>query len=243
MIAPLALPLDACVLPLDACVLPLDAFALQFDALALQLDALALSPFDLLNWLGLLAFALAGALDGAENDLDVLGVAVLGVVTALGGGITRDLLVNRTPVALTATADVLVVLAGVLVAVAFVASGRRLSTDSVLVQAPDAVGLAAFAATGAIVAWDAGLSAFGVLVCAMLTGTGGGAIRDLLVGRTPGILVEDFYATCALAGATAFWLLRTAGAPRPTGVVACVVVAFGLRALAIRYDWHLPTVG
>ena len=201
------------------------------------------SAFDVLNWLGLLAFSLAGALDGADEGLDVLGVAVLGVVTALGGGITRDLLVDRTPVALTATADVLVVLAGVLVAVALVWNGRRISTDSLAVQLPDAVGLSAFAATGAIVASESGLSAFGVLVCAMLTGTGGGAIRDLLVGRTPGILVEDFYATCALAGATAFWLLRTAGAPRPTGVAACVGIAFVLRALAIRYDWHLPTVG
>jgi uncharacterized membrane protein YeiH len=201
-----------------------------------------LSPFDLLNWLGLLAFALAGALDGADEGLDVLGVAVLGVVTALGGGITRDLLVDRTPVALTATADVVVVLAGVLVALVLVSQGRDLATDSPAVQVPDAVGLAAFAATGAIVATEAGLSAFGVLVCAMLTGTGGGAIRDLLVGRTPGILVEDFYATCALAGATAFWLLRVANAPRPLGVAACVGVAFTLRVLAIRGDWHLPTV-
>jgi uncharacterized membrane protein YeiH len=200
------------------------------------------SAFDLLNWLGLLGFALAGALDGADNDLDVLGVAVLGVVTALGGGITRDLLVNRTPVALTATVDVAVVVIGVLVAVLLVRNGRSISTESPTVQFPDTVGLSAFAATGAIVAWDNGLSAFGVLVCAMLTGTGGGAIRDLLVGRTPGILVEDFYATCALAGATAFWALRTAGAPRPTGVVACVGGAFALRVLAIRYDWHLPTV-
>ncbi|WP_227131699.1 trimeric intracellular cation channel family protein [Halorubellus salinus] len=213
---------------------PVSAFAVPW---------VPVSAFDVLNWLGLLAFALAGALDGADEGLDVLGVAVLGVVTALGGGITRDLLVDRTPVALTATADVLVVLAGVLVAVALVWNGRRISTDSLAVQLPDAVGLSAFAATGAIVAWESGLSAFGVLVCAMLTGTGGGAIRDLLVGRTPGILVEDFYATCALAGATAFWLLRTAGAPRPTGVAACVGIAFVLRALAIRYDWHLPTVG
>jgi uncharacterized membrane protein YeiH len=200
------------------------------------------SAFDALNWLGLLAFALAGALDGADEGLDVLGVAVLGVVTALGGGITRDLLVNRTPVALTATVDVLLVAVGVLVAVGLLRNGRSISTTSPTVQLPDAVGLAAFAATGAIVAWDAGLSAFGVLVCAMLTGTGGGAIRDLLVGRTPGILVEDFYATCALAGATVFWVLRTVGAPRPAGVGACVGVAFGLRVLAIRYDWHLPTV-
>jgi len=203
----------------------------------------SVSAFDVLNWLGLLAFAFAGALDGADEGLDVLGVAVLGVVTALGGGITRDLLVNRTPVALTATVDVLLVLAGVVAAVLLVGNGRELSTDSPAVQLPDAVGLAAFAATGAIVAWDSGLSAFGVLVCAMLTGTGGGAIRDLLVARTPGILVEDFYATCALAGATAFWALRTAGAPRPTGVAACVGVALALRVLAIRYDWHLPTVG
>jgi uncharacterized membrane protein YeiH len=203
----------------------------------------SVSAFDVLNWLGLLAFALAGALDGADEGLDVLGVVVLGVVTALGGGITRDLLVNRTPVALTATTDVVVVVLGVLVAVFLVRNGRSISAASPMVQFPDAVGLSAFAATGAIVAWDAGLSAFGVLVCAMLTGTGGGAIRDLLVGRTPGILVEDFYATCALAGATAFWALRTAGAPRPTGVAACVGVSLVLRVLAIRYDWHLPTVG
>jgi uncharacterized membrane protein YeiH len=208
--------------------------------LVLQLGAL--EPFDVLNWLGLLAFALAGSLDGADEGLDALGVAVLGVVTALGGGITRDLLVNRTPVALTATADVLVVLAGVLAAVALVRGDRDVSTDSPTVQLPDAVGLAAFAATGAIVAWNNGLSAFGVLVSAMLTGTGGGAIRDLLVGRTPGILVDDFYATCALAGGLAFWLLRTAGAPRPAGVAACVALAFALRALAIRYGWSLPTV-
>lgn len=198
--------------------------------------------FDVLNALGLLAFAVVGALDGTDNDLDLLGVVVLGVVTALGGGITRDRLVDRTPVALTATTDVVVVLVGVTVAVLLVRNGRSIATESPVVQVPDAVGLAAFAATGAIVAWDGGLSAFGVLVCAMLTGTGGGAIRDLLVGRTPGILVEDFYATCALAGGLAFWTLRTVGAPRPTGVAACVVVAFALRVLALQYDWGLPTV-
>ncbi|NHN42373.1 trimeric intracellular cation channel family protein [Halorubellus sp. JP-L1] len=204
---------------------------------------LSVSAFDALNWLGLLAFALAGSLDGADEGLDALGVVVLGVVTALGGGITRDLLVDRTPVALTATADVAVVMVGVVVAVLLVRRGPSIGTASPAVQVPDAVGLAAFAATGAIVAWDAGLSAFGVLVCAMLTGTGGGAIRDLLVGRTPGILVEDFYATCALVGAVAFWLLRTAGAPAPIGIAACVGLAFVLRVLAIRFDWHLPTVG
>lgn len=204
---------------------------------------LPVSAFAVLNWLGLVAFALAGSLDGADNDLDVLGVAVLGVVTALGGGITRDLLVGRTPVALTATADVAVVMVGVVAAVLLVRDGRSISTSSPTVQLPDAIGLSAFAATGAIVAWDANLSVFGVLVCAMLTGTGGGAIRDLLVGRTPGILVEDFYATCALAGGVAFWVLRTVGAPRPAGVAACVGVSLVLRVLAIRYDWHLPTVG
>jgi uncharacterized membrane protein YeiH len=200
-------------------------------------------PFAVANVLGLLAFAAAGTLKGVEADLDVLGVAVLGVSTALGGGMMRDVLVGRVPVALTSTTDVTVALVGV--AGALVAA-RRFRTDQVrnhpALIGSDAVGLAAFAATGALVGVDAGLSPYGVVVLATLTGVGGGSIADLLLGRTPWVLREDFYATPAVVGGVGFWTAATLGLPRGVPTLGCFVLTLSLRGLALRYDWRLPTV-
>lgn len=201
------------------------------------------TPFDAMNAVGVVAFAVAGASKGIDADLDYLGIAVLGVVTALGGGIVRDLLVGRTPAALTGGGDVSLAVLGVGLALVVHAAERGAITDSPLLTVPDAVGLATFTATGAIVAVAAGLSPFGVLVCATLTGTGGGVLRDLLAQEVPSILHEDFYATCALAGGAAFLAVTRLGGPEPWPTVACVAVALSLRLVALRYDWSLPTAG
>ncbi|MFC4406977.1 trimeric intracellular cation channel family protein [Haloarchaeobius iranensis] len=201
-----------------------------------------LTPFAAMNAIGTVAFGVAGASKGVDADLDYLGVTVLGVVTALGGGITRDLLVGRVPSALTAETDVLLALAGVALAIALVRAERGAIADSPLLTIPDAVGLAAFAATGAIVGVESGLSPFGVVICATLTGVGGGAIRDLLAQEVPFVLHEDFYATCAIAGGTVFWLFWTLGVAPPVPTAACVGLALGLRLLAMRRGWSLPAV-
>ncbi|WP_115862857.1 trimeric intracellular cation channel family protein [Halorussus litoreus] len=194
-----------------------------------------------MNVVGLLAFAVVGSLRGVDADLDLLGVSVLGVMTALGGGVTRDLLVNSVPVALRTTTDVSVALLGVVVGLAI---GRVLGdvTDHSFVQVSDAVGLSAFATTGALVAVDAGLSAFGVVVLATVTGVGGGLISDVLLRKVPFVLVEDFYATCAVVGGVVFWLATTAGLDAGVSASVCAAAVFGLRLAAIRYDWELPTV-
>ncbi|WP_435361259.1 trimeric intracellular cation channel family protein [Haloarchaeobius sp. DFWS5] len=200
-----------------------------------------LTPFAAMNALGTVAFAVAGASKGVERDLDYLGVSVLGVVTALGGGITRDLLVGRVPGALTAESDMTLALVGVAVAIVLTRAEAGDIADSLLLTIPDAIGLAAFAATGALVGYEVGLSPFGVVITATLTGTGGGAIRDLLAQEVPSILHEDFYATCALFGGAAFWVVREVGGPEPVATIACVVLALGLRLAAMRYDWSLPS--
>jgi uncharacterized membrane protein YeiH len=202
-----------------------------------------LTPFAAMNAVGTVAFAVAGASKGIDTDLDYLGISVLGIVTALGGGITRDLLVGRIPVALTTEADMTLALAGVLVAIGLARVERGDFSESPLLTIPDAVGLAAFAATGAIVGSDVGLSPFGVVICATLTGTGGGVIRDLLAQEIPSILHEDFYATCALVGGAAFWTVSVGGGSQLSATAVCVALALGLRLAAMRYDWHLPTVG
>ncbi|WP_132057762.1 trimeric intracellular cation channel family protein [Halorussus amylolyticus] len=194
-----------------------------------------------MNVVGLLAFAVVGSLRAIDADFDVLGVAVLGVMTALGGGVTRDLLVNTVPVALRSTTDVSVALLGVVAGIALAHLGDDL-TDHSVVLLPDAVGLAAFATTGALVAADAGLTAFGVVTLATITGVGGGLVSDILLQQVPFVLVEDFYATCAILGGVVFWAVTAAGVGDGIGAGVCAAFVFVLRLLAIRYEWELPTV-
>lgn len=197
--------------------------------------------FALMNVIGLLAFAIVGSLKGAEADLDLFGVAVLGILTALGGGIVRDTLVGKVPLALRATTDVLVVLFGVALALVLI---RRFGDlrDHPLVVLPDAVGLAAFAATGASVGHEAGLTPFGIVVLATLTAVGGGSLCDLLLTRVPVVLREDFYATPAVVGGVAFWLGVSAGIPTGIATIGCAGLVLALRLLALRRGWRLPTV-
>lgn len=198
--------------------------------------------FEAMNAVGLLAFAAAGTLKGVDADLDLFGVAVLGVLTALGGGIIRDVLVGRVPVALRTTTDVSIALSGVVLAVVLArVLGERLRGHPV-VDVPDAVGLAAFAATGALVGIDADLSAFGVVVLATLTGVGGGSLADVLLGRVPAVLHEDVYATPAVVGGAAFWVATRLDVAVGSATLGCAVVVLSLRLLALRRSWHLPTV-
>jgi len=198
-----------------------------------------------MNLVGLLAFAVAGSLKGADAELDPFGVATLGVLTALGGGTIRDVLVGRVPAALRSTGDVLVVLGGVgvglLLAWALSGGTGRVRDHPAFVVA-DAVGLAAFAASGAAVGAGAGLSAFGVVVTATLTGVGGGSLSDLLLTRTPVVLREDFYATPALIGGVAYVVAAAAGVRGATATLGVAVGVFALRLVAVRRGWSLPTV-
>ena len=200
------------------------------------------TAFDAMNAVGLVAFAIVGSLKAAEREFDVLGVAVLGVLTALGGGATRDVLVGRVPAVLQSTTDVGFALLGVAFAVLL---ARRVGgglLDHPAVMLPDAVGLAAFATTGALVGYSAGVSPFGLVVLATITGVGGGLVSDVLLQRVPFVLAEDFYATCAVAGSTAFWVVVAAGYGTALGAGVCAGLTLALRVLAIRYEWRLPTV-
>jgi len=201
------------------------------------------TPFDAMNAVGLVAFATVGSLKAVDAEFDVLGVAVLGVLTALGGGATRDVLVGRVPAMLRSTTDVGFALAGVLLAVVL---ARRLGTgllEHPAVVVPDAVGLAAFAASGALVGVDAGVSPFGAVVLGTVTGVGGGLVSDVLLGRVPFVLTEDFYATCAVVGSAALWLaVEPAGAGTALGAAAGAGSTLALRLLAVRFGWRLPTV-
>lgn len=198
--------------------------------------------FAAMNTVGLVAFAAVGALKGREAGLDLFGVVVLGFLTALGGGTIRDLLVGRVPTSLQSNTEVLFAALGIVLAVAVSVLYGDDPRDSPALLFSDAVGLAAFAATGAAVGLEAGLSLFGVIVVATLTGVGGGSLSDLLLVRVPAVLREDFYATPTVLGGIVAWLAAGQGVDLGAATLLSAAVVLGLRLGALRFGWRLPSL-
>lgn len=189
---------------------------------------------------GTFVFALSGAAAGVKYRLDLFGVLVLSFAAGNSGGIARDVLIGAVPPA--AISDwryiAVSVLAG-LAAFYWLGLIRHLR-NPVLVF--DAAGLALFAVSGAskALAFQAGPAA--AVLLGMLTGIGGGIVRDVLVSEIPTVLRRELYAVAALIGAaivvTGRLLLHL---PPSVAAAAGALVCFGLRFMAMRRGWHLPT--
>ena len=198
-------------------------------------------PFAVMNTIGLIAFALVGSAKAIREEFDLFGIAVVGLAMAFAGGVTRDLLVSRIPLALQSPLEISLGLLGVGLAIAL--SGVLPSPDThPITLVSDAIGLAAFATTGAIVATEANVSAFGVVAIATINAVGGGAVADILLDRSPFILFDDFYASCAVLGGSAYWVVMSVGAVGSTAAVVCAVVTVGTRLTVATYGWNLPTM-
>lgn len=191
-----------------------------------------------LDLFGTFVFAVAGAFRAIRYELDVLGLLVLATVTGVGGGLIRDLILDRSPPAAFADETYLVVcLGGGLVAWA---APLRIARRWDWVVLADALGLGVFAAIGAAQAARSGLGPVGVMMLAAVTATGGGAIRDVLVREIPVVLRSDFYATAALLGGGAFLIAGRLGAAEWGGLLVAALFTTGLRAAALRWGMELP---
>ncbi|WP_394296444.1 trimeric intracellular cation channel family protein [Natronococcus occultus] len=193
-----------------------------------------------MNTIGLVAFALVGSSKAIRERFDLFGIAVVGLAMAFAGGVTRDVLVARVPLALQSPIEIALGLLGVSLAIAL-SVVLRSPDDHPITLVSDAIGLAAFATTGAIVATETGVSAFGVVAIATINAAGGGAVADILLDRSPFILLEDFYASCAVLGGSAYWLAGAVGATAGTAAAACAAVTLATRLAAVSYGWSLPT--
>jgi len=205
------------------------------------LDVLFGDPFAVMNTIGLIAFALVGSSKAIREEFDLLGITIVGLAMAFAGGATRDILVRRVPLALQSPIEISLGLLGVGLAIALSVVLTSPETHPITLVS-DAIGLAAFTTAGAIVATEAGVSVFGVVTIATINAVGGGAFADILLDRSPFILFEDFYASCAVLGGSAYWLVGTVGATGRTAAVVCAVVTVVTRLAAVTYNWDLPTV-
>jgi uncharacterized membrane protein YeiH len=193
-----------------------------------------------LDLTGTFAFAVNGALTAVRAaKLDIVGVIALGMITALGGGIIRDVLIDRLPPATFSDWRYLAVAAvGGLIAFVF---GRHLDRISSSINVLDAAGLSLFAVTGASKALDLGLGPAQAAILGAITGVGGGTLRDVLVRQVPTVLTSDLYAIPALIGATATVVLTLLDAYGPAAGVGAAALCFVIRVLGVRHGWHAPT--
>lgn len=191
-----------------------------------------------LDLLGIFVFAISGALVAVRKELDVFGVLVLAGTTGLGGGFLRDVLIDATPPASLADWRYLLVpvAAGLLTFAYHPALGRM----ERMVNVFDAFGLALFCVAGALKAVDYGLGPLPAALLGMVTGVGGGMVRDLLAGRVPVVFRSELYATPALAGALVAVLLDRGDVPFGLAALAGATVCLVWRLLALWRGWQAP---
>ncbi|HPW94031.1 MAG TPA: trimeric intracellular cation channel family protein [Fibrobacteraceae bacterium] len=195
----------------------------------------------LIDLLGTLAFAISGASKAIYYKLDWLGLLVMAIVTGVGGGITRDLLLGSTPpLALQNPNYIMVCIAGAFLTLIVEKRFRFFMKLTLII---DALGLGFFTAVGASKAAQMDSSALTIVLLAMITAAGGGLIRDLLVSEIPQVLRSDFYATAALLGGLLFLALENTSYSFSTQILITTFFTFVIRIIAIRHKLHLPKTG
>lgn len=195
-----------------------------------QLDIL-----EIIEVVGVAAFAASGAIVAIEKKLDVFGILVLAFVTAVGGGVIRDVVMDRgIPVFFSSYLYAAVILASAVIMMLL--RGRiRWSFPFVVI---DALGLSVFTVVTGVKAIDSGYNVMAFLFVSVITGIGGSVLRDLLVMEIPTLLRREIYATAVIAGALALWFLHQ-WLGRDLSVALAIAIVFLVRVICFKKDLHL----
>lgn len=204
----------------------------------------------IMEMIGTIAFAASGAMTGIQKKMDLFGVNVLGITTAVGGGLVRDLILGRNPPAMFRDpkyAVTAIVTSTVLFFTIYfrqkALSEKQSHIYDRLLLIGDTIGLGIFTVMGsyAAVLEGYGENRFLIMFVGVLTGVGGGMMRDIMAGNTPYILIKHIYAVASLAGAFVFVLCLS-----HLGRLGCMVcgaaVVMVIRFLAAHYRWNLPRI-
>lgn len=194
--------------------------------------------WEVLSMIGTIAFAVSGAIVAMEEEYDILGVYFLGIVTAFGGGAIRNLLIG-VPVSTLWDQGLFFEIALIAMTAALLFPKNLLKHWDKWGNLCDAIGLSAFAIQGALYAVKMGHPLSAVIVAAVLTGIGGGIIRDLLAGRKPGVLRSEIYAVWTILSGLIIGL-KIATSPFELYVLFIVITI--MRVLSYTFDWKLPII-
>lgn len=195
----------------------------------------------LLDLIGVGVFAISGALAAGRKRLDLFGVMVIALVTAIGGGTIRDVLLDRNPIFWIADPSYITIILAATALTLLWVKVRQPPLTALLVA--DALGLALFTISGAQIAEAKLLPAIVIVMMGTITGVAGGMIRDILTGEIPMVLRKGYlYASTAVAGASVYLALQSIGVPRGSASLAGMTTVAALRFASLAWGLHLPVV-
>lgn len=196
---------------------------------------------EIADMIGIAAFGLSGFLIAVRKELDLLGVILFAFLTALGGGIIRDIIINQTPVSLKDPLPSLIVIT-VIVLAKFSKMAKKTKPERFKVFIlSDAMGLVSFSITGALIGIGNELNFFGVVILSLSTAIGGGVLRDILINEVPLILTSGFYATVSVIISTLLYMADYLGYVNDITITFVFVFGLFLRLFAYYKNWNLPT--
>jgi len=196
--------------------------------------------FQLLDFTGTVAFAASGAIAGARKHLDLYGICFLAIVTAVGGGTVRDALLGRVPPF--SFTDITYFLLSVITAVVIFAFYKHMTKTYSLLVWMDALGLGVFNVIGLTVALESGVGYFGSICFGVITGTGGGMMRDVLIGEIPFVLKKEVYATACIMAGLLFCLLHYFQINLQVNMAVSSFVLFAIRMVTFKLDMNIPKI-
>lgn len=205
----------------------------------------------IMELLGTVAFASSGAMLGIQRKMDLFGVNVLGITTAVGGGLIRDLILGISPPVMfqkSVYAMTAILTSTLLFAVVYVnrqvLSGSIMHWYDFVMLVCDTIGLGIFTVVGSHAAIGAGFAEnhFLIVFVGVMTGVGGGVLRDIMAGTMPYIFIKHVYAVASLAGALLYAYLNPY-MDNLKSMLLCAAVVMMIRFLAAHYRWNLPRIG
>ena len=187
---------------------------------------------------GTVAFAISGIRMAAAKHFDWFGAYVVGLVTAIGGGTVRDLLLNIPVFWMQTWWYIAVTGLSLIVVIVF----RRILVKTRVLFLFDTIGLALFVVIGIQKTLAVDYPFWVAVIMGITTGALGGVLRDILVNNEPLLFQKDIYATACLAGGLVYWVAYYCGLSMPAQGIACAVTVIAMRLLAVRYSWSLPVL-
>ena len=198
--------------------------------------------FEIAEYIGIIAFAMSGFFIATRNKLDFLGVLISVFLTALGGGVMRDVIVDKTPYTFTNNTPAFIIVAVMTLLVIFRFHKRESIENKPLFILSDSIGLISFSITGAIIAIESQLNLTGVLALSFITAVGGGIIRDVIINEIPFVLKTGFYGTIALLIGLTLYVLNLYGVMDIYTLSIVFVSGVTLRLIAYYKEWSIPMI-
>ena len=196
--------------------------------------------FEIAEYIGIVAFATSGFFVSARNNLDLLGVLIATFLTALGGGILRDIAVDKIPSTFSHDYPAIIVISVLIILIIFKFHKRNSIENKLLFILSDSIGLVFFSISGALIAIEHDFNLTGVLALSLLTAVGGGIARDVIINEVPFVLKTGFYGTISLLIGLILYVLHIYNLTSFSVIVLLFIASLSLRIVAYYKKWSIP---